>query len=138
VTFWHPEYWNESFNKKAKQFYPAKGFCTFVFNNVTLSANGHISKCCMDLKGATVYADLSKNTLEEIWHSKARKQFLAMMFKNNRKNIQGCNTCSITRTNNDNRYTNIASVLKRQFILPVKRKSYRNAPVSCAADNKVA
>ena len=104
VRSWRPKSWNESFNKGAKQFYPAKGFCTFVFNNVTLSANGHISKCCMDLKGSTVYADFSKGTLEEIWHSEARKQFLRLMFRNKRRLIAGCGTCSITNTNNDNRF----------------------------------
>jgi len=124
VTFWYPKFWNESFNKKEKNFYPAKGFCTFVFNNVSLSANGHISKCCMDLKGSTVYADLSKHTLEEIWHSRSRKQFLGLMFKNRRDQIQGCSTCSITKTNNDNRFNNVSRIVKRNIVLPFKRKSY--------------
>jgi len=125
VTFWHPKFWNESFNKATKQFYAAKGFCTFVFNNATLSSNGHISKCCMDLKGSTVYADLSKNTLKEIWHSKTREQFLDLMFLNKRKSIKGCDTCSIKNTNNDNRFTNISRVFKRRFLLPPKLKQYR-------------
>jgi radical SAM protein with 4Fe4S-binding SPASM domain len=106
VTFWNPKYWNESFNKKDKQFFPAKSFCSFVFNNVTLSSSGKISKCCMDLRGATIYADLRDHTLEEIWKSQARRQYLDLMFANKRKDIKGCETCSITNTNNDNRYTN--------------------------------
>ena len=125
VTFWSPKFWNESFNKKDKQFFPAKGFCTFVFNNVTLSSNGHVSKCCMDLKGATVYADLAQYSLQEIWHSTLRKQFLDLMFKNKRDLIKGCQTCSITNTNNDNRFNNSIRILKRIFLLPSKRKKYR-------------
>lgn len=135
VTFWHPKFWNESFNKDVKQFYPAKGFCTFIFNNVTLSADGRISKCCMDLKGATVYADFSRNTLEEIWHSADRKQFLELMFKNKRHLIKGCSTCSLASTNNDNRYSNIMRVIKRWFILPLKRRQYRSTAVSSVEEN---
>src|SRR3989338_4530890 len=113
VTFWRPKYWNDSFNKKDKKFYPAKGFCSFVFNNVTLASSGKISKCCMDLRGATVYADLNTHTLEEIWNSQMRRQFLDLMFANKRKDIKGCSTCSITQTNNDNRYTNWARTVRR-------------------------
>jgi len=125
LTFWKPKLWNESFNTSEKKFYPARGFCTFVFNNVTLSANGHISKCCMDLKGATVYADLSERSLEEIWHSDIRKEFLDLMFKNQRCASEGCKTCSITYTNNDNRSNSITKALKRAIILPFKRRKYR-------------
>ncbi|MBI4245423.1 MAG: SPASM domain-containing protein [Planctomycetes bacterium] len=113
VTFWSPRYWNESFNKKEKKFYPAKGPCTFVFNNVTLSANGHIAKCCMDLRGTTTYANLANQSLEEIWHSDTRKKFLDLMFKNKRAQIQGCSRCSIAVTNNDNRFNNAQRQVKR-------------------------
>lgn len=127
ISFWHPKFWNESFNSKEKKFYPAKGFCTFVFNNVTLSANGSIAKCCMDLKGATVYADLAKHSLEEIWHSNVRKEFLEMMFKNRRSGLSGCKTCSITNTNNDNHFNNWAKVLKRKYVLPFQRRRFKTA-----------
>lgn len=115
VTFWQPKFWNESFNTAEMKFYPAKGFCTFVFNNVTLTSGGKISKCCMDLKGATEYGDLSKNTLKEIWGSTVRKEFLGLMFKNKRSDISGCKTCAITDTNNDNRFNNVFRVIKRKM-----------------------
>lgn len=124
VTFWNPKNWNESFNKKEKTYTPAKGFCSFVFNNVTLSSSGKISKCCMDLKGATVYADLAKNSLAEIWHSQVRRQFLSLMFKNQRSKIDGCKTCSIGKVNNDNRYKNMIRVAKRKLNLWVRGKEY--------------
>ncbi len=113
VTFWHPKFWNESFNKKDKKFFPAKGFCSFVFNNVTLASSGKISKCCMDLRGATVYADVNTHTLEEIWNSQIRRQFLDSMFTNKRKDIKGCDTCAITNVNNDNRYTQWVRTARR-------------------------
>lgn len=129
VTLWNPQYWNESFNKKDKKFYPAKGFCIFVFNNVTLSSSGQIAKCCMDLKGSTVYADLAKHSLEEIWHSHVRRQFLNLMFKNQRRKIKGCDTCAITRVNNDNRYTNIIRTLKRKVLPMLWGKDYYLKPL---------
>lgn len=116
VTQWVPEYWNESFNMPTKKFHPAKGFCTFVFNNISLSSSGKISKCCMDLKGSTVYADLAKNTLEEIWHSHVRKEFLSLMLKNRRKELKGCDQCSIAYTNNDNRFTNPMRRFKEKML----------------------
>lgn len=134
ISFWRPEFWNESFNKKEKKFNPAKGFCTFVFNSVTLSANGFISKCCMDLKGATVYADLAKYSLEEIWHSNVREQFLDMMFTNRRSALNGCKTCVITNTNNDNHFNNWARAFKRTFFLPFTRISLGTGEGKMTAD----
>lgn len=129
VTQWIPQYWNESFNKPTQKFHPAKGFCTFVFNNVTLSSSGKISKCCMDLKGLTVYADLAKNSLEEIWHSQIRKEFLTLMFKNKRKELKGCDQCSITDTNNDNRFNNPIRQFKEKVSFLVKGKEYFLKPL---------
>jgi len=128
VTQWKPEYWNESFNKPEKEFIPAKGFCSFVFNNVTLSSSGEVSKCCMDLKGSTVYSDLRKNTLAQIWHSDIRKNFLSLMFKNDRSRIEGCSKCSITNVNNDNRYKNIVKTARRKLAPILKGKDYYLKP----------
>lgn len=124
VTLWNPKYWNESFNKKETKFFPAKGFCTFVFNNITLASSGQISKCCMDLKGATVYADFAKHSLEEIWHSQTRKNFLNLMFYNRREKIKGCENCSITKVNNDNRFNNVVRQIKRRLLPIFKGKDY--------------
>ncbi len=122
VRFWVPKQWNESFHKEGEAWKPAKGFCTFVFNNVSLSASGSISKCCMDLKGATDYADLREHSLSYIWHSQARRQFLGLMFRNQRGQLNGCKTCSITNTNNDNRYQNIFRTLRRQHFRKIGRR----------------
>jgi len=129
VSFWRPKFWNESFNHKEKRFLPAKGFCSFVFNNVTLSSSGAISKCCMDLKGSTEYADLKIHSLKEIWHSSIRKQFLTLMFRNRRDQLKGCNTCSITNTNNDNRYTNWMRTLKRYRFAYAKKRGLIYDPI---------
>ena len=128
VTFWHPQFWNESFNKKAKQFFPAKGFCSFVFNSVTLSSSGKISKCCMDLRGATQYADFTKDTLENIWHSQVRKESLRLMFSNKRSMLKGCSTCTIKHTENDNRYNNLARAFRRKVSLLIYGRDYYLKP----------
>lgn len=113
ITFWHPQHWNEFFNREEKKFFPAKGPCTFVFNNVTLSVNGYIAKCCMDLNGVTTYGNLAEHSLEVIWRSDIRRKFLSFMFLNRRRDIPGCQQCAITYTNNDNRYNNIFRKIKR-------------------------
>lgn len=117
VTHWFPQGWNESFNKPQRDYHPAKGFCSFVFNNVTLSSSGYVSKCCMDLRGQTEYADLRERSLEDIWHSETRKQFLNLMFRNKRASLEGCASCSLTVVNNDNRHNNIFRVLRRTLRL---------------------
>jgi len=129
VTQWKPEYWNDSFNKPEKKIEPAKGFCSFVFNNVTLSSSGGISKCCMDLKGLTVYADLKDHTLEEIWHSNIRRQFLSAMFRNQREIIDGCRSCSLTCVNNDNRYTNLGRKIRSWLATLTKGKEHYLKPL---------
>lgn len=115
VRFWHPENWNESFKRSDTQFSPAKGFCSFVFNNVSLSTSGFISKCCIDLQGLTDYGDFHNQSLEDIWHSQIRRQFLSKMFNNKRSKIKGCENCSIGYSNNDNRYNNVLRSLRRKF-----------------------
>ncbi|MDD5005698.1 MAG: radical SAM protein [Candidatus Omnitrophica bacterium] len=124
VSFWKPQNWNESFKTEDKVFSSAKGFCSFVFNNVTLNSSGKISKCCMDLKGLTEYADFSKDTLENIWHSMTRKQFINLMLRGKRQNISGCNRCSITYTNNDNRYNNTLRIIKNGLLRLIYGNKY--------------
>lgn len=129
VTQWQPQYWNESFNKSQKVYRPAKGFCTFVFNNMTLTSSGYISKCCMDLRGQTEYADLRKSSLEDIWHSKTRREFLSLMFQNKRGQLKGCQNCSIAYVNNDNRYNNFNRTIKRRIMAQIKGKEYFFVPL---------
>ena len=124
VTQWHPQYWNESFNKPEKVYQPARSFCTFVFNNVTLTSSGYISKCCMDLRGQTEYADLRNDSLKNIWGSHIRKEFLKLMFQNKRGRIKGCDTCAITNTNNNNHYNRLAKRIKRKISSMVYGKEY--------------
>jgi len=95
VTNWEPVNWNVSFHKDQAGYTPYPFFCSFVFESVSLSASGAIIKCCMDLKEATSYGDFSKNTLESIWFSDQRQDFLRAMHEGKRHLIPGCDTCSI-------------------------------------------
>lgn len=95
VTNWEPLDWNESFHKEQPRYTPYPFFCSFVFESVSLSASGAITKCCMDLKEATRYGDFNKNTLESIWFSDQRRAFLRAMREGRRRLMPGCDTCSI-------------------------------------------
>ncbi len=99
VTNWEPVNWNASFHKAHPRYSAYPFFCSFVFESVSLSASGAITKCCMDLKEATRYGDFSNNTLESIWISKERRAFLQAMFEGKRHLIPGCDTCSINYVN---------------------------------------
>jgi len=95
VTNWEPFDWNVSFHKEKPKYSPYPSFCSFVFESVSLSASGAITKCCMDLKETSKYGDFSKNTLESIWFSQERRAFLRAMREGKRNLIPGCDTCSI-------------------------------------------
>lgn len=95
VTNWEPLDWNQSFHKDHPQFTPYPRFCSFVFESVSLSTSGAITKCCMDLKETTKYGDFNKYTLRSIWFSEKRREFLRAMYEGERHSIPGCDTCSI-------------------------------------------
>lgn len=99
VTRWEPLDWNESFHGEQPQYIPNPFFCSFVFESVSLSAFGAITKCCMDLKETTRYGDFAKNSLESIWFSEDRRAFLRLMHEGKRRLIPGCGTCSIGYVN---------------------------------------
>lgn len=96
LTNWEPVNWNASFHKRNPRYNTYPFFCSFVFESVSLSTSGAITKCCMDLKEATRYGDFSKNTLESIWFSEARRAFLRAMHEGRRHLIPGCDSCSIS------------------------------------------
>jgi radical SAM protein with 4Fe4S-binding SPASM domain len=104
VRTWHAKHFNDSFPVLGKRVAPAKGFCSFVFENVTISSGGSVIKCCMDLGEATKYGDLNQNTLEEIWNSAQRKHELSLMRRGKREKLPGCSACTITDSDIDNTY----------------------------------
>jgi len=95
LTRWEPSDWNDSFHTQNERYVPANNFCSFVFESVSLSTAGAIIKCCMDLQESTRYGDFTKHSLESIWLSQARKDFLRLMHVGKRHLIPGCNKCSI-------------------------------------------
>ena len=95
LRYWMPVDLNSSFASSIPKFYPEKGFCSFVFNSVSISSGGKAIKCCMDLKEDTKFGDFKINSLSEIMMSQKRKQFLRKMFLGKRKELKGCSSCSI-------------------------------------------
>lgn len=81
---------------KVKGYIPSinKGFCQFMFNTVLITTDGKVAKCCNDLNGTTVYGDLKHESLLNVYHSKQRKDFLKLMYKNQRYLVKGCEKCT--------------------------------------------
>lgn len=104
VRTWHAKHFNDSFPVTGKPVAPARGFCSFVFENVTISSGGSVIKCCMDLGESTKYGDLNQHTLEEIWNSAQRKHELSLMRWGKREKLPGCSACTITYSDIDNTY----------------------------------
>jgi radical SAM protein with 4Fe4S-binding SPASM domain len=95
VAGWKPLDWNESFHRECPVYSVHPYFCSFVFESVSLSTSGAIIRCCNDLREATKYGDLSRDTLRSIWFSAERLGFLRAMRAGNRHLIPGCSNCSI-------------------------------------------
>lgn len=96
VREWSPCDWNESFHTENPLYATSGHFCSFVFESVSLSTSGAITKCCMDLQELTKYGDFTKDSLESRWRSDTRKAFLQLMYEGKRHLIPGCSKCLIT------------------------------------------
>jgi radical SAM protein with 4Fe4S-binding SPASM domain len=56
---------------KRKHYYP----CFWPWGKLTILWDGRIVPCCFDYDAKLVFGDLNKQTLEEIWNSKAMQKF---------------------------------------------------------------
>lgn len=69
--------------------------CRYPFTHMTVKSDGHVVVCCADWARKTVIGDVNKNTLREIWNSKALYDFRCMMLKTRGEGHEWCEKCDI-------------------------------------------
>jgi len=86
--------WNGNIDVEGYKPSVNKGFCQFMFNTVLITTDGGVAKCCNDLNASTVYGNIKSKTLNEVYHSDRRKEYLKLMYNNKRYMVKGCEKCT--------------------------------------------
>lgn len=72
----------------------AANICTFPLEYMVIYVNGDVGACCVDWKHATVYGNIQKQTITEVWNSKKLRDFQLMHLKGKRKLLDFCKYCN--------------------------------------------
>lgn len=67
--------------------------CAYPLMSMVIHSNGLVSACCTDWKFATVYGDVKKTSVYDIWHSEKLRQFQIGHMEIGRKVNNFCSTC---------------------------------------------
>lgn len=93
----HPHTWagevnidGDSSNSKNK---PHKIGCGLMMHQLVLLPNGDITVCCVDLNSKGVVGNIQKDNLFDIYNSKLRTNWLELMFKRKKSQIDLCKNC---------------------------------------------
>lgn len=93
----HPHTWagevdidGDSSNNRVK---PHKIGCGLLMHQLVLLPNGDINVCCTDLNSKGVVGNIKNNSLYDIYNSPTRREWLALMFKGKKSQIELCKNC---------------------------------------------
>lgn len=93
----HPHTWagevdieGDSSNSKNK---PHKIGCGLLMHQMVFLPNGDISVCCVDLNSKGVVGNINNDNLFDIYNSKLRRNWLELMFKRRKSEIELCKNC---------------------------------------------
>jgi len=73
---------------------PAKGLCRYVTNQLVLTAEGKIAKCCIDLNGRTARCYVHYDNLGYVL--KQQRHDILLMLLHKRSHVKGCDRCEMT------------------------------------------
>lgn len=75
-----------------------KTACPFPFYTLVVNADLRVTVCCVDWEKATEVGDLSRQTLREIWHGEALRDFQLKHLEGRRHEIAACRSCTYLHT----------------------------------------
>jgi radical SAM protein with 4Fe4S-binding SPASM domain len=67
--------------------------CPEPFSKLAINPDGSVSVCCVDWAYQTLVGDLKKQTLEEIWHGEALREFRLRHLYGQRSALPACASC---------------------------------------------
>lgn len=78
-----------------------KHVCPFPFYSLVIHSDMRVSVCCVDWDKKTLIGDLKENSLEEIWHGDALREFQMKHLQRKRHELEGCRNCTYLHTTPD-------------------------------------
>jgi MoaA/NifB/PqqE/SkfB family radical SAM enzyme len=86
--------------KDASKNYITDTVCPYPFKRFSITAQGLLSACCVDMKNELVVADLNKISLEEAWNSEKYKRIRTYLLNKNIPQNVKCYNC-LNNTNHE-------------------------------------
>ncbi len=78
-----------------------KKVCPFPFYTMVINANGDVTACCVDWNKNTRVGNVHNNSVHEIWHGQAFREFRRMHLENRRAENPSCQNCTYLFTSPD-------------------------------------
>ncbi|CAB5083851.1 hypothetical protein D3OALGA1CA_417 [Olavius algarvensis associated proteobacterium Delta 3] len=73
-------------------------FCPYLWQRITVTANGLVPICISDWDLDEPVADLNRDTIRDIWHGQKMEALRKMHLANNRLQLKPCRKCYRTKT----------------------------------------
>ncbi len=67
--------------------------CPYPFYSLLINPDGEVTVCCADWKRKLVVGDLTKQSMTEIWHGKALRDFWRDLCRGNKNQYEMCSKC---------------------------------------------
>lgn len=67
--------------------------CPYPFYSLLINPDGEVTVCCADWKRKLVVGDLTKQSMPEIWHGKALRDFWRDLCRGNKNQYEMCSKC---------------------------------------------
>jgi MoaA/NifB/PqqE/SkfB family radical SAM enzyme len=83
---------------QSQYFRHRKSACSFPFYTLVINADLRVTVCCVDWEKATVVGDLSRQSLREIWHGAALREFQLTHLRGERHTLSACRSCTYLHT----------------------------------------
>jgi pyruvate-formate lyase-activating enzyme len=74
-------------------------FCEYISHTVVITTNGQMSLCCADYNSENAFGDLKINSFYGVYYGKERMDIMKKMAEKRRKEINGCQNCSLLHPN---------------------------------------
>nr|WP_297274194.1 radical SAM/SPASM domain-containing protein [uncultured Agathobaculum sp.] len=78
--------------------YCARKSCPMPFTTLAVRADGMVSPCCVDWKGATNLESIHQHTLQEIWNGTAMYSFQKMQLEGRNQENSSCKNCEFYKS----------------------------------------
>jgi radical SAM protein with 4Fe4S-binding SPASM domain len=67
--------------------------CALLYEQMVVRPDGKVSLCCNDPKGKCTLGDLSKESIQDVWHGEEYNRIRELLYKNGRKGFWHCEYC---------------------------------------------